>query len=521
MVRLLILLILLGAAAIAGTWVADRPGSVDIEWLGYKIETTTFFFLIFFAILSVALAVVWGLISWLLDTPRKIARVRKSGRLKRGRELFAQGFLAAEGGDAVTAKALTAKAERYLDDPRLMGLLTARAAEASGDNAAAERAYVGLMHDKKAALLARRGLSESAARRRDYNSSAEHAAAALEMSKSAAWAFNTLYNHKLAAGDWKAALAALDEGEQRKFIGGKAARRRRAVILTAAAAHAERRGDRDEARDFAQRAVILAPGFAPAAALSARLYFQASDLPNAERTLESAWQHGPHPALSRLYADLRATDALADRTQRLLGLADLNPGHRESRILRVEQRIDLAQWEPAQNELELLIQEGLTSRLCSLMAAVAKGGGDDAAARDWLVLAATAPREPDWSDIEPEGLTFAYTDDDWERLAHVYGDGGQMIHPRYERFKAEAFPAPSVTLLPMPARIGHYADAAVDFSSPYARPQSEAAEYARLVQSVDDDEIHEADGVEDADFDEEYEPEEKKRSVLSWFSRRG
>ncbi len=518
MIRLLLLLLLMAAVALGATWVADRPGSVDVEWLGWRLETTTFFLLIAFAVLSVALAVVWGVIAWLFDAPRKIARVRKNSRTKKGRELFAQAFLAAEGGDVPAAKKLTQQAARYLDDQRLMTLLTARTAEASGDIAAAERAYVGLLHDKKAGLLARRGLSESAARRKDYSGAAEHAAAALEMSKSAAWAFNTLLEHRLAAGDWKGALDALQDGEDRKFISGKAVRRRRAVILAAAASHAERRGDREQARDLAQKSAALAPGFAPAAALAARQFAGASDLPNAERAIQSAWEVAPHPALALLYSDLRPGETAADRAQRMLGLADLNPAHRESRFVRVEQRMALGQWDAAQNELELLLQEGATSRLCSLMAAVAKGHGDEAAARDWLVLAATAPREPDWSDVEPDGLPFAFTDDDWARLVHVYGDSGQMIHPRYERYRPEALPTPSATLLPAVARISQFAEAPVDFGA-YQGPGG-AGDYvprlAHVMEAEIADDMQDASQEEEADFDDEGD---KKRSVLSWFRR--
>jgi len=518
MIRLLLLLILMAAVALGATWVADRPGTVEMEWLGWRLETSTFFLLIAFALVSVTLAVVWGVIAWLLDAPRKIARIRKNGRMKKGRELFTQAFLAAEGGDVPVAKKLTHQTQRYLDDTRLMTLLTARTAEASGDIAAAERAYVGLLNDMKAGLLARRGLSESAARRKDYAGAADHAAAALEMSKSAAWAFNTLLEHRLAAGDWKGALDALQDGEERKFIGGKAARRRRAVILAAAASHAERRGDRAQALELAQKSAALAPGFGPAAAMAARQFASASDLPNAERVVQAAWEVSPHPALGLLYADLRPSDSVADQAQRLLGLADLNPGHRESRFLRVEQRMAVGQWDAARNELEMLLQEGATSRLCSLMAAVAKGGGDDAAARDWLVLAATAPREPDWSDVEPDGLPFMFTDDDWARLVHVYGDSGQMIHPRYERYRPEALPTPSASLLPTVARISQYAEATADFG--VYQGGTGGGDYvprlAHVLEAEIADDMQDASEEVEADFDDE---DDKKRSVLSWFRR--
>ena len=55
MIRLLLLLILMAAVALGATWVADRPGTVEMEWLGWRLETSTFFLLIAFALVSVTL----------------------------------------------------------------------------------------------------------------------------------------------------------------------------------------------------------------------------------------------------------------------------------------------------------------------------------------------------------------------------------------------------------------------------------------------------------------------------------
>ena len=54
--------------------------------------------------------------------------------------------------------------------------------------------------------------------------------------------------------------------------------------------------------------------------------------------------------------------------------------------------------------------------------------------------AATAPAEPDWSDLDPEGDAFDYTDQDWRRLIFTYGEKGELIHPRYERGAARRAP---------------------------------------------------------------------------------
>ena len=54
------------------------------------------------------------------------------------------------------------------------------------------------------------------------------------------------------------------------------------------------------------------------------------------------------------------------------------------------------------------------------------------AQRLWLERAAVAPSEPDWSDLDPHGTAFDYTDQDWRRLVFSFGETGELIHPRFE-----------------------------------------------------------------------------------------
>ena len=53
-------------------------------------------------------------------------------------------------------------------------------------------------------------------------------------------------------------------------------------------------------------------------------------------------------------------------------------------------------------------------------------------ARLQLRRAATAPRDADWSDLDPSGDSFDYSPQDWRRLVFSFGDTGELIHPRFE-----------------------------------------------------------------------------------------
>ena len=65
-------------------------------------------------------------------------------------------------------------------------------------------------------------------------------------------------------------------------------------------------------------------------------------------------------------------------------------------------------------------------------------------ARAWIARGASAPQEPDWSDLDPEGRAFAYTPGDWARLSVAYAETGELIHPRFERRERSISELPSL-----------------------------------------------------------------------------
>jgi HemY protein len=102
------------------------------------------------------------------------------------------------------------------------------------------------------------------------------------------------------------------------------------------------------------------------------------------------------------------------------------------------------------NALAPLVAERPTSRILALRAAAAKLSGDENGAREWLAKGASAPREADWSDLDPNGSAFEYEDADWVRLIESYGDRGVLVHPRLERSDAERLAAPELASLTHP-----------------------------------------------------------------------
>ncbi len=433
MLRLALLLII-GVVAALAAWEASRDaGSVRIVWGGWQVDTTALFaLLIVISVIAIALPLL-RLLMFLMDAPGRLGRASERARRRRGQEALALGLIAAESGEFDEARKHAEKASDLIEEPRLAVLLQARAAEVSGDYAAAERAYSGMLGHEDTEILGRKGLLAAALKRGDRTAAMAHAEAALRISKTAMWPFQSLFELKVQAGEWEDAIDALDEGEKRKLIDDKPAKRRRAVLLTAAASKSELERRGDKAADMAQKAFRMAPGFAPAAALAARLLAAQGKVERAAAVLEEAWEHAPHPALAHAYRDLIPDENELDRAARLSGLIERKREHRESRIVAAEVSIVRGEWDRSWSALEDAYRENPSARICALFAAVCRGRNDEAGARSWMTKAAGAPREADWSDLDPEGPAFLYDDADWARLVYVFGDAGQLIHPRLER----------------------------------------------------------------------------------------
>jgi len=189
---------------------------------------------------------------------------------------------------------------------------------------------------------------------------------------------------------------------------------------------------------MAQKAFRMAPTFAPAGAMAARLLVGEGKGERAAAILEEAWENAPHPAIAHAYRDVAPGESREERAARMTALAEKRRDHRESKIVLAELAMERGDWGAAQSHLDDAYRENPSSRIAILFAQVSRGRGDENGARTWLAQAAGAPRELDWSDLDPEGPAFLYDDSDWARMVYVFGDGGQLVHPRHDRGATDA-----------------------------------------------------------------------------------
>ncbi|MDC7683322.1 heme biosynthesis HemY N-terminal domain-containing protein [Asticcacaulis sp. BYS171W] len=440
MIRTLLILLGIIILVVVALSATGEAGTASLVWLGYRIDTSAATAVIVIGLMAFAAVCFWNLALWLSRSPQRAERKRAATRRRQGEDILTRGFLAVASGDGLEARRHAVKAVDLHDNVALVRILNAFAADAAGDTAAIRAAYTAMLTVPELKLAGLRGLMNLAISSGDRSEAIRLATDAYNQAKPAMWAFKTLFEAKITAGEWAEALALVEGALNRKLVSPLFSERARASLMAASAAQLETATDaqmREQALDYAVRAAKLQPMFAPAAVIAARLLAAHGKLGRAEDVLEAAYAAAPHPAIWLAYRDLVSDETPKDRARRLNGLIDRNPSHRESRLLTVERAVlnnsreDIA---AATATLEDdLSEERVTRRVCGLMAKAALASNDIDSARNWVAKASLARSEPDWSDLDPEGKAFAYTPADWTALVLTYAETGALAHPRHER----------------------------------------------------------------------------------------
>lgn len=437
-----VITILAFLAALAGLllWVGDDimlsiSSSATSGFFSFAPVELSWQFAIIASVFGVlGLVGLWSLFLWLWRLPRRVKSGVGLRRRNRALDAMEEALLAGAEGDVKKARKKAEVARNLIGSTELGRVISALSAEAAGDNDVAVEHYQAMLSSDKTRATGQRGLAQNMLATGDLAGAIEQSREAYIANPDARWAFNTLFKAEVANHQWLDAAETLETGEARKHVEKLAARRRKAVLNTAEADRLHDGGDFTSALELAVKANSLAPEFAPATALAVKLYKLKGDAKAASKLIEKSWGQSAHPALALSFLDLlEGTDGKA-RDKRLAALVKQAPDHRETKILLAEdnlRRDDAVQAWAVLSPL-LRAEETPSSRLCLLAAQSEERLNNPTDARLWLQRAATAPREADWSDLDPSGESFDYTPQDWRRLVFSYGDTGELIHPRFD-----------------------------------------------------------------------------------------
>ncbi|HXQ52575.1 MAG TPA: heme biosynthesis HemY N-terminal domain-containing protein [Stellaceae bacterium] len=399
--RALPALIAIALVVAAAVLIASQPGRVAVTWQGWEIETSVAVMGLAVAFAALVIAFVFTLLRWIVRGPGAWARARRERRRRDGYRALTQGMVAVAAGDAEEAQKLARKADSLLAEPPLTLLLSAQAAQLSGDEGAATRYFNAMLERPETEFLGLRGLLMQALRGGDQAGALRLAERAKALRPKTPWVLSNLLELQARARRWQAAEATLVEVTRRKALPPPDARHRHAVVLHEHASEADAEGRAGEAMRLQSRAHALEPAFAPVAVRYARMLALRGQRRKARRALEAAWRAAPHPTLAEAYGALFAGEPILQRMKHLERLASFHPGHAEGHIALANAALEARLWGEARRHLAAAQGDGAgnaTPRVCRLMADVEESeNGDHAAARSWLARAGVAALpDPAW-----------------------------------------------------------------------------------------------------------------------------
>lgn len=404
--RGLILFGILAVLAIAGgVWLAENPGLILVDWLGWQLRTSVGIAVLALLIVLGIAILLYKIWSAVMGAPRELSRGAKLRREHRGYEAVTRSFAAVASGDSEEADRWARKAGELLGDQPLARMVMAEAAEAGDDRVRAGRHYRGLLGAPETRLYALRGLTRLAIEAGDQEAAQAFMRQAYELKPDTPWVLDRLFTLSESSGDFTAAERALKEARRRRALPKDEARRKQAVLRQAKAQALAAEGKAAEARRSAAEALKDQPDLIPAIVLKARLERDAGETRRAASTLETGWARAPHPQLAELYRSLKPEEEPLARIKRMDKLVAKNPGHPESEFALAQAYLDAKLFGEARRHLARSGFSGegngsdrtLTHRGALLMAEIEEHEhADQTAAADWLRKAESAEADPTW-----------------------------------------------------------------------------------------------------------------------------
>ncbi|MEM8580818.1 MAG: heme biosynthesis HemY N-terminal domain-containing protein [Pseudomonadota bacterium] len=446
--KIIVFIGLVAAVSFGAIYLLELDGGVRIQVAGQEFNLSPIMSVISLVVLVVGVWLLLKLAAFLVALLRfingdetAVSRYFNKNRQEKGYQALSEGVLALASGEGELAMAKASKADRYLKKPALTNLITAQAAEMTGNRRKAEDVYKRLLKNEKTRFVGVRGIMRQKLADGDTDTALKLAQTAFAIKPKNVEVQDTLLKLQAEKHDWSGARKTLSTKLKTGALPRDVHRRRDAVLAVSEAKDALLDGNSAEAREASIEANRLSPDLVPAAVLAARSYIEQGSKRNASRVVTKAWSAQPHPDLAAVFAEIEPNETPEARLKRFNAVLKLKPDHPETKMLRAELEIAAENFPAARRAMDNLAETNPTKRSLTLMAAIERGeGADDSVVNAWLAKALTASAGPQWiSDLDGR----AYPE--WQPMTNGALDTLSWRTPQ----DSEIMPESAVGMLPL------------------------------------------------------------------------
>ena len=403
-IKIAVFIALVATASFAAIYLLELDGGVRIVMVGQEFNLTPIMAVITLIVLVIAIWVLLKLASLLIAILRfingdetAISRYFDRNRQEKGYRALSEGLMALASGEGDVAMSKASRAESYLRKPALTNLITAQAAEMSGNRRKAEEVYKRLLKNEKTRFVGVRGIMRQKLSDGDTETALKLAQTAFSLKPRHEEVQDTLLKLQAQTEDWPGARETLRAKLKYGSLPRDVHRRRDAVLALTEAKDILDEGKDIKAKEQAIEANRLSPDLIPAAVMTARAYIRDGSKRYATRVIRKAWGVVPHPDLAAAFAEIEPDETPAQRLTRFAKLLKAHPDHRETRLIDAELHIAAEDFPAARRALGSLAEDDPDARALTIMAAIERGeGASDAVVKGWLTRALSAPRGPQW-----------------------------------------------------------------------------------------------------------------------------
>ncbi len=402
--KIIAFVLLVTALTYGGTQLMEVDGGTTVDVAGQEFTLSPLEMV--FALVALVVAVWLGLklmallvatFKFLNGDETAISRYFDRNRERKGYEALSEGMMALASGEGHLAMTKAARADKYLKQPQLTNLLTAQAAEMTGDRKTAEETYKKLLADDKTRFVGVRGIMKQKLAEGDTDTAMALAQKAFALKPKHEETQDVLLRLQAEKSDWEGARKTLGAKLKSGSLPRDVHKRRDAVLALSQARDILDEGKTIEAREAAIEANRLSPDLIPAAIMAARGFISEGNARYATRVLTKAWNAQPHPDIAAAFAEIVPDETPDARIKRFTSLTKATADNPETKMLMAELQISAEDFPAAKRALGDLVEKQPTARVLTLMAAIERGeGADDSVVRGWLTKALTAPRGPQW-----------------------------------------------------------------------------------------------------------------------------